>query len=180
RVTILIAHTNVRLPTDHLIFKHAYVLAQHQNPTPGGQTTGPMFHVLYGRDQIKFSRPPVVGTKIEVTFSSEFMPLVTLSAGTITSAGAVLTGTGTKFTQLLGPDFQGDLPGGSFGLEIEAELIAGGFTQRVKTVTDDTHLTLFTAPPAALAGATYTLATVPDIPSPHHRIISTLATRNIL
>ena len=180
RVRLLFASSNGWIPSDHLHFNHADFLAQQQNPTPGGQTTGPMFHVLYGRDQIKFSRPPVVGTKIEVTFSSEFMPLVTLSAGTVTSTGVNIVGTGTTFTQLLPPDFQADLPGGSFGLEVEAELIAGGFTQRVKTVTDDTHLTLFTTPPVALIGSTYTLATVPDIPSPHHRIISTLATRNIL
>lgn len=194
RVRVLFQSSNGWIPADPLHWNQPDFLAQQQNPTPGPQTTGPIFYILYGRDQIRFSRPLAVGTFIEVTFSSEFMPLTTLAGGTISSSGATVTGVGTNFTQLLGPDFQSNLPGAQvggevvggessfsgFGLEIEAELIAGGFTQRVKTITDDTHLTLYTVPPVALSGATYTLATVPDIPSPHHRVIATLTTRNML
>lgn len=181
RVRVLFQSSNGWIPSDHLHWNQPDFLAQQQNPTPSPQTTGPIFHVLYGRDQIKFSRPLAVGTQIEVTFSTEFMPLTTLSQGTISSSGATVTGVGTNFTALLGPDFQTDLPGGSFGLEIEAELIAGGKTYRVFNITSDTSMQLITQPSPALPGGTsYILATVPDIPSPHHRLLSTLTTRNML
>jgi len=67
---------------------------------------------------------------------------VTSGTGTLTSSGVNITGSGTNFDP--------DVPVGTI-------IHADGYDLVVATVTDDTHLTVVTAPPVGLTGASFTV-----------------------
>ena len=69
-------------------------------------------------------------------------------AGTLASSGTAVTGTGTNFNP--------DVPVGSI-------IHASGYDLVVDTVTDDTHLTVVTAPAVALSSASFTLTSMVNI-----------------
>lgn len=147
-------------------------------------TSGPYRYNIYDRATLRFARPLPVGTSIEVTYIYELLPLTYRADGTLTSTGTAVTGTGTHFTRLVPPDVIDSLPGNDIQSEIEVELqVTDGsdvFNYQVASITDDTHLTLITAPSPVLAGASYTLATVPEFPSNLHYVLATLATANLM
>lgn len=159
------------------------LLGMQQLSPQTASTFAPYLYVLFAKGSILFGAPLPIGTSIEVTYSFIWLPLTYLSNGTITitNNSASVAGTGTSFTQLIGPDFQQGLPGLDQDTDIGAELILGnGRTYRVKTITTDTAMTLINTVTPAQAAQNYTLAMVPDIPEGHHNVISTLATRNFM
>ncbi len=76
------------------------------NPTASPSQSGPYYWWLNGRGNLNWGLPLAVGTVIEFTYSFWPLSLNYLFAGTASSAGVTVTGTGTNFTQLLQPDFQ--------------------------------------------------------------------------
>jgi hypothetical protein len=159
----------------------AELLAQKQDSTQPVGTGGPYLYTLFAKGSVKFGRPLPVGATIEVTYNFIFLPLTLVFNGTVTSAGAVVTGTSTNFTQMLPADFQTGLPGNDQDTDAGMELIFGGNqTYRVKTVTTDTALSTVNTINPAVTAASYVLASVPDTPEGHHNVISTVATRNFL
>jgi hypothetical protein len=160
-----------------------FLSLQQLTPAPV-QSTPQYLYIPFAKYSILFARPLPIGTQIEVTYSFIFMPLVILSTGTVSSSGSTVTGTGTNFTQVVTPDFQGALPGNDQDTDIGLELVLnqGSSNQiyRVKTLASDTSLTTLTAIAPALSGSTYNLCSVPDIPDGHHNVISTIATRNFM
>lgn len=158
-------------------------LGQQQLSPQQASTFAPYLYQLFAKGSILWGAPLPVGTSIEVTYSFTWLPLTYLTNGTITIANnsASVAGNGTSFTQLIGPDFQLGLPGNDQDTDIGVELILGnGLTYRVKTITNNTALTLISTVTPAQASQNYTLAMVPDIPEGHHNVISTLATRNFM
>jgi hypothetical protein len=148
--------------------------------------TGPYYWWLSGRGNINWGLPLAVGTNIEFTYTFWPLALNYLFAGTVSSTGTAVTGTGTNFTQLLQPDFQGALPSIAAQEEIQAELLTAGQTggpnqiYRVAGITTDTALTTQTAiAPALAAGSSYVLAALPEIPREHIRVIASKAVRNM-
>lgn len=152
-----------------------------QQITPAPVQVSPQYlYVPFSKNSMQFARPLPVGTQIEVTYTFIFMPLVILTAGTVSSTGTAVTGTGTNFTQVVPPDYQSALPGNDQDTDVGLEIISsGGLAYRVKTLTSDTALTTFVAPNPVLSGS-YTLASVPDIPEGHHNVIATVGTRNFM
>lgn len=152
------------------------------NPTGSPTQTGPYYWRLFGRNNIKWGLSLAVGTTIEVIYTFWPIALTYQSPGTIASSGTTVTGTGTTFTQMVQPDFQSNLPTVQGQEEIQAELVcnptvtSGGQIYRVATITTDTALTTATAiAPALAAGNTYVLATLPEIPREHIRVIASIA-----
>lgn len=150
-----------------------------QSPTQ----TGPYYFVPVGHGSLRTAIPLASGTTIEVTYTYWPIALQYLSNGTVTSAGSSVTGATTTFTQLVPPDFQPTLPATvSAGVApneefIQAELICNSNQiYRVATITGDTALTtLNTVAPALAANSPYILATVPEIPREHIRVIASIA-----
>jgi hypothetical protein len=160
-----------------------YVISQEQLNPQQTSNFPPYFYNPFAKGSIKFASPFVVGTQIEVIYSFIFLPLTYLFNGTVTVTGGAnaVTGTNTSFTQLIGPDFQGGLPGTDQDTDIGVELVfPNNQTYRVKAITSDTALTTITNVSPAQSGATYNLAMVPDTPEGHHNVIATLATRNFM
>lgn len=144
--------------------------------------TGPYYGYLSGRNQINWGLPLAVGTVMEVTYTMWPIALSILSNGSVSSAGTSVTGSGTNFTNLVQPDFQGDLPAVGGQEEIQAEFICngsvplGGQIYRVITIPSDTSLTTSVAvSPALTTGSPYVLATLPEIPREHIRVIASVA-----
>ena len=161
-----------------------FLSLQQLSPAPV-QTSPQYLYVIFSKYSILFARPLPVGTTLEVTYSFIFMPLQVVFNGTVSSAGAVVTGVGTNFTQVVPADFASALPGNDQDTDIGLELVlnqgANNQTYRVKSIASDTSLTTLTAIPPALPALTnYNLCSVPDIPDGHHNVISTLATRNFM
>jgi hypothetical protein len=162
-------------------------IALAANPQATPQTVGPYLCYPTGRNNLRFALPLAVGSTIEVTYTFWPIALVMTNTGTISSSGATVTGSGTFFTQLLQPDFQASLPAVSGQEEIMAELVYSANNaslnsqiNRVKTITSDTVLTTANAiAPALAASSQYVLATLPEIPREHIRVIAAIALRNM-
>jgi hypothetical protein len=152
------------------------------NPTQQPAQTGPYNCWMSGRNQLNLALPLAVGTTIEVTYTFWPISLVILSNGTVSSSGTTVTGNTTNFTNLLQPDFQSFIPTAQAQEEILAEFVCngtvplGGQIYRVATITSDTTLTTVTAVNPALAPTNaYVLATLPEIPREHIRVIASIA-----
>lgn len=151
------------------------------NPTSSPTQTGPYYWYLTGRNQLQWSLPMAVGTQLEITYTFWPLALTYTFAGTISSSGTAVTGSGTSFTQILQPDFQAYLPNIQAQEEVQAELV-GPDSQiyRVTKITSNTSLTLATAPsPAFTAGSAYVLAVLPEIPREHIRVIGAVAVQKM-
>lgn len=161
-----------------------FLALQQLTPAPV-QNSPEYLYVIFSKYSVQFARPLPVGTQIEVTYSFIFMPLQIVFNGTVSSSGTAVTGSGTNFTQIVPADFIAALPGNDQDTDIGLELVlnqgANSQTYRVKTITDDTHLTTLTAiTPALPSNTDYNLCSVPDIPDGHHNVIATIATRNFM
>jgi hypothetical protein len=152
------------------------------NPVAGPSQTGPYYWYLTGKNTIEWALPLAIGTQLEVTYTSWPISLVVLNGGTVSSTGTSVTGNSTNFTNLCQPDYQQFLPTVQGNEEMQAELVCngqlplGGQIYRVATITSDTALTTATAiNPALAASSQYVLATLPEIPREHIRLIAALA-----
>jgi len=149
--------------------------------------TGPYYWWLNGRGNIVWALPLAVGTIIEFTYTFWPLALNYLFAGTVSSSGATVTGSGTNFTQILQPDFQATgIPTTGQQEEIQAELVVAGQVNgpnqiyRIAAITSDTVLTTQTScSPALTTGSPYVLAALPEIPREHIRVIASFAVRNM-
>lgn len=164
---------------------HPDFLATNANPTSQPTSTGPYYCYLSGRNQLNFSLPVAVGSVIEFTYTFWPIQLTYMTAGAVSSSGTTVTGASTTFTQMVQPDFQANLPTLTTALTqeaIQAEFIcnpsvaAGGQIYRVGSITNDTTLATTTAvSPVLTAGSPYVLATLPEIPREHIRVIASIA-----
>jgi hypothetical protein len=157
-------------------------LSVSANPSAQPTQTGPYYWYLIGHNSICFALPLAVGSNIEVTYVMWPIALVFLYGGTVSSAGTVVTGNGTNFTQLVQPDFQYALPSQGTSQEIlQAELVCAGANNngqvyRVGIVNSDILLnTLNPIVPALPSSSPYVLATLPEIPREHIRVIASVA-----
>jgi hypothetical protein len=156
--------------------------ASSANPSQAG----PYRWFLSGRNQLNMGLPLAVGTVIEVTYTFWPIALAILSAGVVSSAANVVTGVSTNFTNLVQPDYQSMLPNLQAQEEIQAELICnptvelGGQVYRVTKIISDTIINTKTnVGPALAAGSPYALATLPEIPREHIRVVAALALKNM-
>jgi hypothetical protein len=154
-------------------------IAVSANPVSSASQSGPYYWYLGGRNQLNWALPLAIGTKIEVTYTFWPISLSILSNGAVTSSGNVVTGNTTTFTQIVQPDFQAALPNLQGQEEIQAELICnptvtqGGQIYRVTKIVSDTVINTATAVSPALGlNAPYVLATLPEIPREHIRVIA--------
>lgn len=152
------------------------------NATGSPSQTGPYYWYLSGRGQLNWGLPLAVGTTLEITYTFFLVNMTFLQGGTVSSSGNTVTGNGTAFTAMVPPDFQAYLPTSGGQEEIQAELICnptsaqGGQVYRVTAISSDTSLTTATAiSPALPAGSAYVLATLPEIPREHIRVIASIA-----
>ncbi len=154
-------------------------IAISSNPSATPTQTGPYYWVVQGKNSVQFGLPLSIGTVLEVTYSYWPLGLVYMNAGNVTSSGSTVTGTNTFFTQLLPPDFQTLLPNGTGTSQelAEAEFICNtGQVYRVATVASDTSLTTVnTISPTLGSNSSYVLATVPEVPREHLRVIASVA-----
>lgn len=150
-------------------------LAANPSSTPTG--TGPYYWALFGRGNVQFSLPLQVGSTLEFTFTFWPVAMAYLVNGTVSSSGATVTGTGTAFTQIVQPDFQGNLPATKDQEEILAELVCNvNQIYAIKAITSDTMLTTLAAvSPVLGASSQYVLATLPEIPREHIRVVASYA-----
>jgi hypothetical protein len=156
------------------------------NPLSTAATTGPYLCYMQGRNNLFFAQPLAIGTVIEVTYTFSIIGLNYSSMGTVSSSGVTVTGNGTLFTNIIGPDNQASLPLVHAQEEILADLICSPGTSRnsrtyqVATITSDTALTTATAiAPVLGASSPYILAIVPEIPHAHIRVIGSIALAKI-
>ena len=181
RVRVLAANSASWQPGNPTTFGSAEFLNQQSNSAQNPSTAGPYYYVLYGKGNLRFGRPLPVNTKIEITYEFWYLDLALVKTGTIVSVGTAVTGTTTKFTEILPPDFVAAYkPGATIQESVRAELIVAGRTFAITALTSDTALTLRTAPPADFAAATFVLAIEPTLPLLCHSVICDIATRNIL
>lgn len=154
------------------------ILSLSANPSSSPTQSGPYYWFMSGRNQLNWTLPLAVGTKIEVLYTFWPLALTYLTNGTVSSSGTTVAGNTTNFTQLVQPDFAGALPSVQAQEEIQAELVCNSSqVYRVKAITSDTSLTTATAIAPALASGTtsYALAVLPEIPREHIRVIASLA-----
>lgn len=156
-------------------------IATSANPVGSATQSGPYYWYLGGRNQLNWALPPAIGTTIEFTYTFWPIALAILSNGTVSTSGNVVTGAATNFTQIVQPDFQGALPNVQGQEEIQSEFICnsgvaqGGQIYRVTKITSDTVLNTNVAVSPALAPASaYVLATLPEIPREHIRVIASI------
>jgi hypothetical protein len=161
---------------------HPDFTSLNANPTSAPSQTGPYYWYLSGRNQLNFAMPLAAGTQIEVTYSFWPIALTYLFGGTVSSTTNTVTGAGTSFTNLVQPDFTSFQPASFQQEEIQAEVVCnptvalGGQIYRVTTIPNDTTLTTQTAiSPSLAAGSPYVLATLPEIPREHIRVIASVA-----
>lgn len=158
------------------------------NPASQSTQTGPYYFTLYGHGKLRSAIPLGINSTIEFTYSYWPLALTFMSSSnpssSVSSSGTAVTGSGTTFTQIVPPDFQPANPVASTVNEefIQAELIcngqvaAGGQVYRVAAIPSDTSLvTLNAIAPALGGGSPYVLATVPEIPREHIRVIASVA-----
>lgn len=152
------------------------------NPTATPTGTGPYYWYLTGRGNLQWGLPLQAGTNIEVTYTFWPLSLTYLFNGNISSIGQVITGVSTNFTQLVPADFQLNLPFSKDQEEVLAELVVNTATNgatsvyQVSAIANDTQLSTYVAvvPPIPNA-APYVLASVPEIPREHIRVIASHA-----
>lgn len=167
-------------------WNHPQLLEQSANANPPINQSAAFLYTLVSKGSVIFGLPVAAGSTFEVTYSFIFMPLVILNNGTVSSSTNVVTGTSTNFTQILGPDFQGALPGvdvdAQVGVELMFAITAAGQQPiyRVKSITTDLALTTFNPISPAASTSAYTLASSPDIPDGYHNLLATMATKNIM
>jgi hypothetical protein len=173
--------TTTPLPPSHPDF-----LSLNASPTSQPVQTGPYYWYMSGRNELQWALPLAVNSTIEVTYSFWPIALVILNNGTILSSGTAVTGNSTNFTNVCQPDFQAYLPSVQAQEEVQCELICnpgatlGGQIYRVHSITSDTALTTITpVAPTLTAGNGYVLATLPEIPREHLRVVASLALRNM-
>lgn len=156
------------------------------NPNAQPTTTGPYYWYLFGRNNVRFALPLAVGTVIEVTYVFWLVQMTYLFNGTISNAGTTVTGVNSNFKSLCQPDFQANLPTTLHNQdEIQAEIVVSQPSSgqqainqiyQVASITADTTLTTTNAiAPAQVAGSLYILATLPEIPREHIRVIASIA-----
>lgn len=158
-------------------------ISVNANPTSTPSQTGPYYWYLSGRGQVNWGLPLAAGTNLEITYTFWPIALTFLVNGSVSSSGATVTGNSTNFTNLVQPDFQANLPAATGDQEaIQAELVCngavplGGQIYKVVAVTNDTTLTLLNAVnPALTTGSAYVLATLPEIPREHIRVVASKA-----
>jgi hypothetical protein len=159
------------------------LVALASNPTANPVQTGPYLCYQTGRNNLRFALPLAIGSIIEVTYTFWPIALVMTNIGTVSSSGGTVTGNGTFFTQLLQPDFQSSLPAVYGQEEILAEIVyaannasANSQINRIKTIASDTVLTTANAiTPALSASSPYVLATLPEIPREHIKVVASVA-----
>jgi len=154
-------------------------IALSANPTASAAQTGPYYWFISGRGQLNWALPIAAGSTLEIMYTFWPIQLVASYAGTVSSVGTAVTGSGTAFTSLLQPDFQAALPTAAFGQEqIQVELVCNNNQiYRVVSIASGTALTTQNAvAPALGAGSQYALATLPEIPREHIRVIASIAT----
>ena len=158
-----------------------FLMMQQLTPQQPSQNA-PYLYNLFSKGSVLFAQPLPIGSQIEIVYTFMFLPLNTASAGTIQTNGitGIVNGTGTNFTSVIGPDFQGGLPGIDNDTDIGLEFVINGQNYRVKTCQNDTLANTWSVVTPAVFVVSYTLAMVPDIPDGHHRVIATVATRNIM
>lgn len=160
------------------------------NASSNPSQTGPYKCYLSGRNQLNMALPLAVGTTIEVTYTFWPIALVFMASGStggvVSSATNVVTGNTTSFTSIVQPDFQAALPSVQAQEEIQAEFVCngqvalGGQIYRVTKIISDTVLnTAVNVSPALPANSSYVLATLPEIPREHIRVIAAIALRNM-
>lgn len=187
KVRILPPSGGLYQATQYLPPQHPDFIALSANASAQPSQSGPYYWNLTGRNQINWALPIAVGTTIEVTYTFWPISLTILSNGTVSSSGNSVTGNGTSFTSMVQPDFQAALPSTNLAQEdIQAELVCnggvtlGGQIYRVANIASDTGLTTATAVnPVLAASSLYVLATLPEIPREHIRVIAGLALRNM-
>lgn len=166
-----------------------FLMLQQLTPQTPAQNA-PYLYNLFSRGSVKFAAPLPIGSQIEVVYTFVFVPLNLTSQGTITNTTSIINGSSTAFTSLLKPDFANALPNIDTDTDIEVEVVFNVNTigtavpqnaiYKIKSIQNDTLMATW-APLTPNASATnFTLATVPDIPESHHRVIATVATRNIM
>jgi hypothetical protein len=161
---------------------HPDFTSVNANPATTPTQSGPYYWYLSGRNQINWALPMAIGTVMEVTYTFWPIALTFMTAGAISSSGNAVTGTATTFTQMVQPDFQSTLPLVQGQEEIQAELVCnptvtlGGQIYRVTAISSDTALTTATPiAPALASGSAYVLATLPEIPREHIRVVASVA-----
>ena len=160
-------------------------MAVAANPTSNPTQTGPYYWYLIGHNSVVFALPLAKGTTLEITYVMWPLAMTFLYGGTVSSSGTTVTGIGTNFTQLVQPDFQYALPSPGISQEIlQAELVCAtannnGVVFRVAGVNSDTALTTLSTITPALSGSAYVLATLPEIPREHIRVIATITTQKM-
>lgn len=166
-----------------------FLMLQQLTPQQPAQNA-PYLYQLFSRGSVLFSNPLPIGSRIEVVYTFVYIPLNLTTQGTITNTTSLISGAGTAFTQIIKPDFANALPNIDTDSDIECEFVFGinaigtpvpqNSIYKVKNIQNDTMAQSW-APLTPNASATnFTLAMVPDIPESHHRVISTVATRNIM
>jgi hypothetical protein len=171
-----------------LSFNDPDFVSLEANPTATSTQTGPYYFILTGHGSIRSSIPLAAGSTLEFTYSYWPIALTYMTSNnppsTISSAGSTVTGVTTTFTQIIPPDFQSVLPVAGVVNEeaIQVELIcnsqvaAGGQSYRVAAITSDTTLsTLTPIAPVLAPGSQYIIATAPEIPREHIRVIASVA-----
>jgi hypothetical protein len=165
-----------------------FVTIEAQASAQASTQTGPYYFIVHGHGRLRSAIPLASGTMLEVTYTYWPIALTYMTSNnppsSVSSAGTAVTGTTTTFTQIVPPDFQATLPVASVVNEeaIQAEFIcnsqvaAGGQVYRVAAIVSDTALSTLTAVVPVLApGSQYVIATVPEIPREHIRVIASVA-----
>jgi hypothetical protein len=150
--------------------------------------TGPYYFIIYGHGRLRAGIPLAQGSNIEFTYSYWPLALSFMSSNnptsSVSSIGSTVTGVSSTFTQIVQPDFQPTVPTTGVTDErfMQAELVcngqvaAGGQVYRVAAIASDTVLSTMTPiAPALAGGSAYVLATVPEIPREHIRVIASIA-----
>lgn len=158
-------------------------IAISANPVTPPTVSGPYYWYPTGRGSIQNVLPLQIGTQLEVYYTFWPLALTWLYNGTISSSGNTVTGLSTNFTQLVQPDFTGQLPVANQvdAENLQAELIVYGNNNtsqiyRVTAIASDTSLTTATPiSPALSTGSPYVLAVLPEIPREHIRVIASTA-----
>jgi hypothetical protein len=153
------------------------------NPTATSTQTGPYYFVIYGHGRLRSAIPLAANTTLEISYTYWPVALTYTSsvspASSVSSVGSAVTGVSSSFTSIVPPDFQPTLPGTATVNEefIQAELLCNGSQiYRVNTIVSDTSLTtLNPVAPALVGGSQYVLATLPEIPREHIRVIASVA-----
>jgi hypothetical protein len=150
------------------------------NPSSTPTFTGPYYCFMFGRNILQFALPLAIGTVLELTYTFWPIALNFLFNGVVSSSSGVsVNGSGTTFTQLVQPDFLPYLQSDNLGSDpttVQAELVCNvNQVYRVTGVQDDSDLTTQNPVTPNLVSSAYVLATLPEIPREHIRVIASTA-----